>query len=172
MQQWTAEEQIENKRQGDIWLQNIKEQTARMGSWSELQDQLRAQELSMRTCPECNKVCNSMYNMEYKHRDSKECLRLQAENRGEEFIEPAKRKVTCACGLVIAAGRMFQHQQTDRHKNKMKFGKGAYCEVCDKHFTGVRPMKAFKAHCKKKRHIKKLELANSAKFKKILTKAI
>ena len=140
----------------------VRRMEERYGTWSELQNQLRAQELRMRTCPLCGKECDTQYNMEYKHKGSNPCIKTQHEQcTGTVWIPPAKRKVVCVCRVSVCAGNLFNHQQTDSHRNRLKPTTKVFCEVCKIPFNGMRPERDFKAHCLKRRHREKVAALNS-----------
>ena len=148
----------ESRKAGEDWLKDMNARTERMGSpdyWHKIYDE---QCLKLRTCPLCDKVCTSQWKMDYKHRGSKECLRTQAENRGEIYTAPSKTLVQCECGKSVMFCNFPKHLDSDLHRNAMT-KREVCCKICNKTFVGKRPLRDLKAHLKTRKHKKTVQSA-------------
>ena len=132
---------------------------ARNGTLAYLDALFQKQMLQARTCPECSFVCKTQHHMEYRHKNSTVCLRRIAEQLGKEYIAPARQRITCECGITVFKCNMEKHLRQSFHKNEMAKKNGYYCEFCQKAFKGKRPRRDFNAHCKGKKHLKRVAAA-------------
>ena len=129
---------------------------AKHGSLADLENEYQAQLLKARTCPECSYVCKTQHHMDYRHRNSKVCLKRIAEQLGEEFVLPSRQRVTCVCGTQLFRCNMAKHLTGNLHINEMCKKNGFLCDLCGKTFNGKRPKRDYEAHCKGKKHKQRL----------------
>jgi len=159
----------ESHTSGEQWLVESNMRAEKMGSLSFWQNEYEKQFLKIKTCPLCGKVCKDQWKMEYKHKHSNECLKIQAENKGETYIPPSKRKVKCECGESVLFCNFPTHLESDKHKNKMKQDV-LQCKICSKIFVGKRPRRDYEAHIKTGKHKKNLEISKIRSFEKLKQK--
>jgi hypothetical protein len=122
--------------------------------YDEIQRVIAAQELDMRTCDLCQKVCATMNRM-FQHRDSKYCKIAQASQKGQEYIEPGREMVHChVCNIDMMQRNYRRHCTLATHMKKQKKSEHR-CEICDITFSGKRPKRDLKKHLQTTRHKKK-----------------
>ena len=144
---------------------------AKFGTLADLDRQYQQQLIDMRTCPDCHLLCKTQWHMEHRPRKSKVCQKRIAIQNGEKFVPEARERLTCECGLQLLKCNLEKHLQGKLHKNNMKKRNGWFCELCAVQFDGKRPKRDYYAHCKGKKHLKKLaakKLADDVQIVRVL----
>ena len=136
-------------------IRELEARVARLGNINDFYRQYDQQVINMRTCRLCGFLSKTIHHLEYRHKGSKACEKLQAEKRGVEFVSKPQR-VLCVCGSDILRCNLKRHLTGALHKNNLARQNGIYCLVCDplckKPFGGRRPKKCYTQHCRGKKH--------------------
>ena len=114
------------------------------------------------TCNKCNMVCKDHERLK-THKDSRNCKKRQAEQKGEEFIDEGKILRTCeVCSVSVQNLGWGRHLDSVRHReNVRKQTEPAFqCTVCDKTFDANRPKQQLKRHLQRARHLAKARQPN------------
>ena len=127
--------------------------------WSDIILQTEENVRRSKTCKLCGLFCNNYYTLE-NHRNSQNCRKRQANQKGETFVCKSQTRKQCEiCDKSILFYNWQRHLESVNHlENVRKKNEPAFqCTVCDKIYKGARPKQMLKKHLRTKKHLKKLE---------------